>query len=68
MTFESYVKLLNEYLGKYPETSRLEVVISNGWCTSEDIVKVYHEPHVRNYKTRADYREKRPGKDVLFLK
>jgi hypothetical protein len=44
MTFEEYVKELNDYLQANPGTAKLKMFVSNGYCTSEEYVQVRRKP------------------------
>jgi len=64
ITFERYVEMLREFLAEHPEAKTMRVYIGNGYCTSEEYVRVNRAPFLRPLNGKMAKRH--PG-DVVML-
>jgi hypothetical protein len=65
MTFESYIRVLQEFLAQHPEAGPMKVFIGNGYCTSEEYVRISREPHIRSLHGKMAKRH--PGEVVMLI-
>ena len=65
ITFENYVSKLQEFLKQHPEAAAMKVFVSNGYCTSEDYVRVNREPFIRPLLGKMAKRH--PGDIVMLI-
>jgi hypothetical protein len=65
ITFERYIEMLREFLAAHPEAKTLKVFVGNGYCTSEEYVRLSRTPFIRPLLGRMAKRH--PGDVVMLL-
>ena len=64
MNFSEYVAVLQKFYEENPQSHDLPEYIGNGYCSSEDVIKINRAPFLRKLWGRAARTEHR---EVVFL-